>query len=283
MEHAYALQGVYQGNVLRRGDDDRTRQRHTLAQRQLNVPRARGHVDDEVIQVPPVGLAQQLLQGLRGHGTAPHHGLVLRHQKTYRHHLHTVGFERLHGFAIRAFGSARQAHHHGLAGTVNIGIQQAHTGTFSGQGQRQVGGGGGFADTAFARGHRDDVFHLRQQRHAGLGRMGNHFGSDLDLDRGHARHLSDHVLQLLLKRRPQAFGGVAQFHLKTDIAAFDLQVFDRFAADEVLPSEGVHHGFQRVADVLFVQGHVYSSVSVGQKVASLTISLLRILVIASGL
>ena len=255
---------------MRRGDDDRTRQRHTLAQRQLNVPRARRHVDDEVIQVPPVGLAQQLLQGLRGHGTAPHHGLVLRYQKTYRHHLHTVGFEWLHGFAIRAFGSARQAHHHGLAGAVNIGIQQAHTRTFGGQGQRQVGGGGGFADAAFARGHRDDVFHLRQQRHAGLRRMGNDFTCDFGFHRGHAGHLAHHMLQLLLERRPQAFGGVAQLHLKTDIAAFDLQIFDRFAANKVLASERVDHGFQRVADVLFAQGHVYSSVSVGQKVASLT-------------
>ena len=113
--------------------------------------------------------------------------------------------------------------------------------------------------------------------------MGNHFATDFGFHRGHAGYLAHHLLQLLLKRRPQAFGGVAQFHLKTDIAAFDLQVFDRLACHKVLASEGVHHGFQRVADVLFAQGHVYSSVSVGQKVASLTISLLRILVIASGL
>ena len=99
--------------------------------------------------------------------------------------------------------------------------------------------------------------------------MGNHFAADFGLDRGHSRHLPDHVLQLLLESRPQAFGGVAQLHLETHVAAFELQVFDRFAADKVLAGKGVDHGFQRVGDVLFAQGHVYSSVSVGEKGTSL--------------
>ena len=30
--------------------------------------------------------------------------------------------------------------------------------------------------------------------------MGNHFAADTGLDRGHTRHLPDHVLQLLLER-----------------------------------------------------------------------------------
>ena len=185
-------------------------------------------------------------------------------------------FERLHGFAITALGSAGQAHHHGLAGAINICIQQAHTGALGSQRQRQIGRGGGLAHAAFARRHGNDVFHLRQQGHAGLRRMGNHFGCDLGLDRGHTGHLPDHMLQLLLKRSPQAFGGVAQFHLETHIAALELQVFDRFAADEVLTSERVHHGFQCVGDVLFAQGHRYSSVSVGQKGTSLTSNVIAI-------
>ena len=122
LEHANALQGVNQGDVLRRGDDDSACQGNALAQGQLDIAGTRGHVDDEVIQVAPIGLPQQLLQGLRGHGAAPHHGLVLCHQKTNRHHLHAVCLKRLHGFAVSTFRPTRQAHHHRLAGAVNISI-----------------------------------------------------------------------------------------------------------------------------------------------------------------
>jgi hypothetical protein len=56
-----------------------------LAQRELDVAGARGHVDDQVVQVFPVGLAHQLLQRLAGHGAAPDHGLVFVHQKADGH------------------------------------------------------------------------------------------------------------------------------------------------------------------------------------------------------
>jgi multidrug efflux pump subunit AcrA (membrane-fusion protein) len=70
-----ALARVEQRDVLRRGDDHRAGQRHALAQRELDVAGARRHVDEQVVQVAPVGLAQQLLQRLRGHRAAPDHGL----------------------------------------------------------------------------------------------------------------------------------------------------------------------------------------------------------------
>jgi hypothetical protein len=47
-----------------------------------------------------------------------------------------------------------------LAGAVYIGIQQAHTGSFGGQRQRQIGSGGGFANTTFARRDSNDVFNM---------------------------------------------------------------------------------------------------------------------------
>ena len=269
LEHADALHRVQQGNVLRRGDDHRTGQRYALAQGELDVAGAGGHVDDQVIKVAPIGLAQQLLQGLRGHRAAPHHGLVLRHQKANRHDLHAVVFQRLHGFAVGALGPTRQAHHHRLAGAVNVRIQQTHTGTFRGQGQRQIGSGRAFANAAFARGHRNDVFHLRQQSHARLRGVGNDLAADRCLDRSDTGHSRHHLMKLLLKGRPKALGGVTQHQVERHRTAVDAQVFHGFAADEVLASEWVHHGLQRVGDVLFAQGHVYSSVSIGEKGTSL--------------
>ncbi len=47
---------------------------------------------------------------------------------------------------------------------------------FSRQRQRQVDGGGALADAPFARGHGDDVLHLRQQLHATLHGVGNDLG-----------------------------------------------------------------------------------------------------------
>ena len=60
LEHAYAFHGVNQGNVLRRGDDDRAGQRHALAQRQLDIAGARWHIHNQIIEVAPVGLTKQL-------------------------------------------------------------------------------------------------------------------------------------------------------------------------------------------------------------------------------
>jgi hypothetical protein len=69
-----------------------------------DVAGARRHVDQQVVQVAPVGLAQQLVQRLRGHRAAPDHGLVGLDQEADRHHLHAVVLHRLHGLAVRLSG-----------------------------------------------------------------------------------------------------------------------------------------------------------------------------------
>ncbi|MNG28818.1 hypothetical protein D3C84_1141330 [compost metagenome] len=59
-EHFHALARVQQCQVLWRGDDDRTGHRHFLRQGQLDVASAWWHVDDQVIQIAPRGLRDQL-------------------------------------------------------------------------------------------------------------------------------------------------------------------------------------------------------------------------------
>ena len=244
LEHLDALLGVQQGYILRCSDNHRTGHWHPLGQRELNVPGAGWHVDDEVIQVFPVGLAQQLVQCLGGHRATPDHGFVFVDQKADRHDLHTVVLQRLHGFAVVALRTAFHAHHHRLAGAVNIGIQQANAGPFGRQGQRQVGGGGTFADAAFARRHGDDVFDLRQQGHATLRRMGADLGGDVD---GHvidATHALGSGHQRPAQCRNLAFGGVAQFHVKRHFALGHAEVFEHFCRNKVFASVGVNNGLQ---------------------------------------
>ena len=189
LEHLDALLGVEQRDVLRRGHDHRAGHRHALRQRELDVAGAGRQVDDQVVEVLPVGLAQQLLQRLRGHRAAPDHGLVLVDQEADRHHLHAVVLQRLHGLAVLALGPARDAQHHRQAGAVDVGIEQADAGALGRQRERQVGGGGALADAALARGHGDDVLDVGHQLHAALHRMADHLGRDVDrdvVDAGHA-------------------------------------------------------------------------------------------------
>ncbi|MCY1361370.1 hypothetical protein D9M69_480350 [compost metagenome] len=227
LEHLDALARVEQRDVLRRGDDHRARHRHALAQRELDVAGARRHVDDQVVEVFPVGLAQQLLERLRGHGAAPDHGLVGVDQEADRHHLHAMALLGLHVLAVDALGAPVQAHHHGLARAVDVGVEQAHGGALGGQRQRQVGGRGALAHAALARGHGHDVAHVGHQLHAALHRMADDPGDDVDRHVLHARHGLGRGHQRLADGRVLALGGVAEFEVERDIALGDLQVFER--------------------------------------------------------
>ena len=48
-------------------------------------------------------------------------------QQADRHHLNAVIDWRIDGFAVRALGFAAQAQHQGLAGAVDVGVEQADT------------------------------------------------------------------------------------------------------------------------------------------------------------
>ena len=101
LEHLEALAGVGQRDVLRRRDDHGARDRHALRERELDVAGAGRHVDDEVVEVAPVGIAQQLGQRLRDHRAAPHHRLLRVDQEADRHGRDPVCGERLDALAVR--------------------------------------------------------------------------------------------------------------------------------------------------------------------------------------
>ena len=158
-----------------------------------------------------------MLQRLRGHGATPDHGLVLGHQKADRHDLYAIVLQRLHGLAVGRFGAALNAHHHRQAGSVDIGVQQSHLGTFGRQGQRQVHRRGAFAHATFARGNRHHVFDARQQLYPALYRMGHDVGRDVD------RHIADTGNafggrnQRLAQIGDLAFCGITQLHVEGDV------------------------------------------------------------------
>ncbi len=54
-----------------------------------------------------------------------------------------------------------QSKHQWLAGTIDVGIQDAHPGALRGPGQGQIRGDGGLAHPALTRGHRDNILDPR--------------------------------------------------------------------------------------------------------------------------
>ncbi|CAG9197453.1 hypothetical protein BGLA2_1250004 [Burkholderia gladioli] len=192
LEHLEALLGVEQGDVLRRGDDHRAGHRHALRQRELDVAGARRHVDDQVVQVLPVGLSQQLFQRRGRHRPAPDHRIVLVDQEADRVGLQAVAHQRVHGLVVGRVGAAVHAEHGRQRGAVDVGVEDAHRGAFLRQRQRQVDGGGALAHAALARGHRHDVLHVRQQLHAALHGVGDDVLADRHARGAHARHLGQH-------------------------------------------------------------------------------------------
>src|SRR5713226_2161114 len=63
LEHLEALACVDERDVLGRGDDHHPGDRHFLRERELDVTGAGRHVDDEVIDVLPAGVLEELLEG----------------------------------------------------------------------------------------------------------------------------------------------------------------------------------------------------------------------------
>jgi hypothetical protein len=114
LEHLEALARVDQRDVLRRRHDDGAGDRHLLRERELDVAGAGRHVDDQVVELAPVGVLQQLLERLRDHRAAPHHRRVGVDQEADRHRLHAVRLERLERLPVLRLRTPGQSQHHRL-------------------------------------------------------------------------------------------------------------------------------------------------------------------------
>ena len=109
LEHLEALARVEQRDVLRRRDDHRAGDRHALRQRQLDVAGAGRHVDDQVVEVAPVGLlAAAARSACVTIGPRQTIGVVRVDQEADRHHLHAVVLQRLHASCRRSIPAGRR-------------------------------------------------------------------------------------------------------------------------------------------------------------------------------
>src|SRR3569623_1207907 len=244
LEHLEALAGVEQGIVLRRGDDHRAAHRYALRQSKLDVAGAGRQIDDEIIELVPVSLAKQLGERLRDHGPAPDHRRLNIDQIADGHGLNAVRHHRLHRFAIAAFGPLLRTQHAGLAGAVNIGIENTDGRTFRRQRQREVDRGGGFTDAALAGRNRDDILDLLHGRRAALNRVRRDLPTEVDIG------VTDTVdgFQPSLERVNPAFahagGRVAKHYLHRHATVVDDDIFDRLGGEPILLQIGINKPFQ---------------------------------------
>ena len=184
LKHLESLAGVGQGDVLRRRDDHGAAHGHALRERELNITRARRHVDDEIVELTPIRLREQLIQRRGHHGSTPSHRLPIVDEKPDRHRHESMGRQRLERLAVAAFGMAlEQAEHPGLTRPIDVRIEKADARTLLSQREREVHGDRRLADAALARRHGHDIAHAAEGLQALLDGVRDDVADDLESDR----------------------------------------------------------------------------------------------------
>src|SRR3989338_7580186 len=257
LEHLEPLARIHQRDVLRGGYDHRAGERHLLGQRKLDVAGAGRQVNDQIVQVIPARLAQQLIQRLRDHRAAPdHRRIIAGDEEADGHRLQTIVAHWRHEmFAVRTRLTGN-AQHGRLRGPVDIGIQHADTRAFGSQGQCDIYRRGGLAHTALAARYCDDVPHAVHQLRAMLHRVLHHFAGYVDADAAAARQRRlemrfDHGANLV----PHALCRVAEHDVQRHVVAVDLDVLQDFTAGEIFPGIRVDQILQCALHVGFAKTH----------------------------
>jgi len=257
-KHLDALFRIQQRYILRRGDDNGAGHRHLLRQCQLDITGSRRHVDDQVVEIFPQRLVQQLLHSARYHWTAPYHRRFFIDQIAHRHALDAVRHdwkEVLLALRFRAL-VLRNAEHDWLAGAVNVGVENADARTLGRQRQRQVYCCSRFANTAFAGCDRDDIAHAFHAFHVVLGFVGADAPVEFHIDRRHARDRLHTRFDAVDDFIFLAGCGVTQHYTQANLAAVDIEILDSPTFDEVfLRPVGIGKLLQGGFDGLSGDGH----------------------------
>ena len=159
-EHRHGPDRVEQGDLLRRADDHGPGQRQALGQGQGTSPVPGREVDDEVVELAPFDLVEELLHDPVEHGPPHDHGTLGLEQEAHRHQLEAVGLDRHDPLAHR-HRPPLGADQVGDRRPVDVGVHQADLRAVGLQAVGDRGGHGRLADAPFARANGDDVLDAR--------------------------------------------------------------------------------------------------------------------------
>ena len=252
------------GRHGRRRDDEELGAGQQAGQSHLDVAGARGQVDQEVVEVAPVGVLEELLHGPVQHEPAPHDRLLLVGQEAHGQHPHRArpdgALERDH-LPRPGLDVALHAEQAGDGEAPDVGVEDPDDQAAGGQGHGQVDRDRRLADAALARG---DGQHPGRRRHGRLGRVlpglpagpghdggplvGVH-GRHLHLDGAHPVERPHVVHHVPLDLAAQRAGGDGQRHVDGDVAALDGDRPDHAEVDDGVAQLGVDHRPQAVADL----------------------------------
>ena len=164
LEHRERLRDVGQRDLLRRRHEHRARDRHRLGQRQLRVGGARRQVDDEVVEVAPVDVAQELLDRAADERPAPDDRLALGDEELDRDDLDAVALQRPDLVALGRLRLARRRPSIiGMFGPVMSASRRPDGRAGLGQRDGEVDADRALADAALARRDGDDVLDARER------------------------------------------------------------------------------------------------------------------------
>ena len=149
-EHLKSFAGVLQADIAGRRDDDGACKRDRLNQRDDHVTGAGRQIDDEVIELAPFDLLQELADDLVQHRSTHHEWLVARRDVADGDGLDAVRVVGLDLVISANTGRLRRAHHQWDIGSVDIGVDEADAVAELGKRDGEVDSDGGFADAAFA-------------------------------------------------------------------------------------------------------------------------------------
>ena len=132
----------------------------------MNIACARRRIENKVIQLTPVCISNQLLQGRTSHSAAPQSSRSRTYEETDTQELHAVFLDRFDEVSavlvnrIRTLLLHTEHLRHGR--TEDIRIEQAHLVAQLSQGNGEIGRNGALAYSTLTRAHSDDVLHLWQ-------------------------------------------------------------------------------------------------------------------------
>jgi len=163
LEHVDGFAGIFERNFGRCGDDYRSGERCGLDQRELNVARARGKIDDQIVELAPINVAEELLDRAVQHGSAPHQRLVAGIHETHRHQFHAVFLDRLDTILIRA-QRLIHAHHERNVRAIHVCVKEPDAAAEICQRDRQIDRDRGLADAALPRADCDQVLNAGNRK-----------------------------------------------------------------------------------------------------------------------
>ena len=165
--HVDTLACIGQRHLLGGAYYNRTCDRQSLNEGQMNIGCAGRCVQYEIVEVAPCSIAYELLQGIGGHTATPQGGSGRVYEETYAEHLDAVFLNGHYQVAptdvLAIWTCILHAEHLGGTGAEDVAIEQAHTMPHACQGHGQIGGHGALAHTTLATAYGNDILHSGEQ------------------------------------------------------------------------------------------------------------------------